>query len=204
MDTLKDLINNIPDILQYFVSGYIFISIFCWIASKKVNFTLQIIWSLIISFTITSFINAINISFLKCDFLNNIWGVTFLSIVLSTILAFIFGKIFRNKKFADKIVTQFGISLYGTIWENVITQKSAYLKIFLKEKKYYFQGSFYHIEDKDDKSWICIKQYQKCNMKDEVIYSQENTTNVNLVLKLSDVDYIELWDGDVIYESKNL
>lgn len=196
MVVLKDLIKIIPDILQYFVSGYIFISIFCWIASKKINLTVLLIWSAIISFTLTSFIKAINISFIKLNFLNNIWGISFLSIVLSIILAFIIGKRFRSKKFADKMVGKFGISPYDSIWENIITHKSAYLKIYLKDKNYYFQGSFYSIEDKDDKSWICIKQHQKCNMKDEVIYSQENTTNVNLVLKLSDVDYIELWDGD--------
>lgn len=60
MDIIKDLINNIPDILQYFVSGYIFISVFCWIASKKINLTVQAIWSLAISFTLAPFIRTIN------------------------------------------------------------------------------------------------------------------------------------------------
>lgn len=74
--TIKDIIELIPDILQYFVSGYIFISIFKSICSIRVDTLIQIIYSCVISFSLISGIRNINETWIHAAFLNGLWGLS--------------------------------------------------------------------------------------------------------------------------------
>lgn len=184
----------IPDILQYFVSGYIFIFIFNTICSKKIEPLMQLIYSGVISFSWVSLIRVLNLIWIKAAWLDNLWGIVFVSIMLSTISSIAISKIYISDWFHTFSVNSFGISPYDSVWRNVAKSKNgAVLKVFLKDKNYYVIGSLYSYEENGNESWFCMYKIEKCNLNHETIYSQSENDGAYFVFKIKDVDNVEIF-----------
>lgn len=194
--SLKDIITIIPDILQYFVSGYIFILIFKSICSKKIGATIQLIYSCVISFLFISLINGLNAVWIKSALLNNLWVISILSVFLSAIISVIISKIFISKWFHKFLVNCFGISPRASAFDNVIDCKNGTnIKVYLKDKDFYIVGHLFSFEDNGNDSWYCIHKQQKYNFNNELLYSQEDNENAHLLFNIKEVDYMEIFNG---------
>lgn len=191
---MQDIIKIIPDILQYFVSGYIFIFIYKNLCTKKINFSLQLIGSCVISFVWVSLINSVNAIWLDYDALNELWIIVIISILLSIIFSLIFSKIFLSKWFGRFLVHFFDVSPHSSIWRDVINTDGTYFKVYLKgNNDFYWGGSIYNWQENEDENWLCLHKPTKYNMKNEKIYSQGNNKNAYIAMKFKDVESIEIF-----------
>lgn len=191
--SLKELLTIIPDILQYFVSGFIFITVYKNICSKKIDAIIQFISSCVISFTLVSLIRAINSIWFQQVWLNNLWVIVSLSIVLSLVTSILFSKLFVSKWFHRFTVKYFGISPHSSVWRNIVTGDSASFKVYLKGKNFFWIGSLYSYEEKGDNSWFCLHKPIKCDMNGDPIYSQGDNDDAFLAFNIKDVESIEIF-----------
>ncbi len=69
--SLKDLIYIIPDLMNLFLSGFIFVSVYNCLNTRTNDMSLTIIWSLFISYLIKLFYSLIHIILLKNTLINS-------------------------------------------------------------------------------------------------------------------------------------
>lgn len=191
---IQQIINIIPSILQYFVPGYIFLTLYNWIMSKTSADNQKMIGSCVISFISISIIKALNSYLLKWNKLDtNIWIGAICSIFLCSIVSILFAKLFSCKK-VDRFINEiFSVSLHKEILDSLI-DKSANIKIYFKNKDYYFIGHLNSYSIEKGETMICVSQQIKYDFNDNEIYSQESTPNAYLLFNLKEVDYIEIFD----------
>lgn len=130
------LLDIIPDILQYFISGFIFVFIYKILCSKKIELSMQLIMSCVISFAWVSLINAINEIWLHNCHLSSLWVVVSISIILSAIASILFSKLVTSNWFHKKTVKYFGISPHNSVWRNITKSGSSNVKVYLRDKDY--------------------------------------------------------------------
>jgi hypothetical protein len=192
---IKNIIETIPEILQYFVSGYIFMTLFTFLASKVVDQSVKLICSCVVSFIWVSLIRSLNSVFIQSHILNSIWVISCLSCILSIICAIVFSKLYTNKNFKRFMVNTFTKTPHETVWRNVVDlETGTNLKVYLKGKDYYILGHLYSYEEKGNESWFCLHCPVFYTIKDNIsIYTQENNNNAFLAFNLQDVDMIEIF-----------
>lgn len=185
---IKDLLDIIPDILQYFVSGYIFIFLFTSITTKKIDQTISIIFSCVISFLWISFINVV---------IDNpsIWIVTSISCGLSILIAPLFGLIYRSNWFRNIAIKIFCQSPLSSIWDKVIDyKKGSNLKISLKDQQYFIIGHYDCHEKTEEDFWISLSAYIKVNSesKKTIVDFRKDPTKC-IVLNSRDIETVEIF-----------
>ena len=191
---LQQIIDIIPSILQYFIPGYIFLTLFNWITAKTQTESQKTIFSCVISFISISIIKTLNSFLFKWDLLNNnIWINVLFSVLLCTATSIPLAKLFSSNMVEKFVNDKFSISLHKEILDSLIN-KSANLKIYLKNKDYYFMGHLDSYSIEKGETMICVKQQIKCDFNDNEIYSQEHNPNAYMLFNLKEVDYIEIFD----------
>ena len=191
--SIKDIIGIIPEILQYFVSGFIFVFIFKTICSKKIDNTMQLIGSCVLSFIWVSLIKSLNEIIWGSCLLSNLWVIVMISILLSLITSLIFSKIYTSNCFRNRLVKWFGISPHNSVWDNVVNRKATNIKVYLKGKEFYWIGHLYSYEDNGNDSWFCIHKPIKYDQQNQMLYNQGNNENAYLIFKINDVECIEIF-----------
>jgi len=191
---LKEIIAIIPDILQYFVSGSIFVLIYRTVCSKKIEPFMHLVWSCVISFVWVSLIRTVNELWLRFCWLDSLWVVVSISIALSIIVSVALSMVLMSKWFRRLTVFCFGISPHSSVWRNVANGDSAYLKVYLKSKDFYWAGSLYSYEENGNESWICIHKPVKYNNNNTMLYTQGDNENAYLAFNLKDVESVELFN----------
>ena len=121
---ISEILSIIPDVLQYFVSGYVFLFFYKTICSKKIDSTMQLIGSCVISFSWVALLRAIDELYQGGNLFGNMWIVTAFSIILSVITSLAFSKIFISKGFHRLSVGLFGKTPHDSIWRNIIDSES--------------------------------------------------------------------------------
>jgi len=191
---IKDIIGMIPEILQYFVPGFIFIFIFRSLCSIKIDSSMQLINSCVISFIWVSLINMANEIWWNNCLVTNLWVIVTISILLSTLFSIIFSKIYVSNWFRRSLANWFGISPYSTAWDNIVSKHGTNVKIYLKDKPYYWTGHLYSYEDQGNNSWFCISKPVKRNSTDnKIIYNQGSAEGSYLAFRIGDVECIEMF-----------
>ena len=95
---LHFLIDIIPELVNLFLSGFIFMSMYTWITNKKIDISSITIWSLFISVLIKTFYSLLH-SFilLDCSFDENFKVIIY--VVTGFILPFVFIRLKNSKVF---------------------------------------------------------------------------------------------------------
>ncbi len=182
------IIDAIPKILQYFVSGYLFIILFVAVTTKKIDSSIRFIFSCIISFIWIALINAI---FTNID----IWLIVIISCALSLIFAPVFGRIYISKWFCSILVKFFNQSSLNSIWQKVINyENGTNLKVYLKNQPFYFIGHYDAHEKTENDPWFSVKGYIKYDIEtDDVISDYRGHEEIFIVFNLSEVATIEVF-----------
>lgn len=193
-----DIINSIPSILQYFVSGFIFVIIFQFLISRKFKNSTITISSCIISFTWVSLINLLDYLFNKPIF-SNLWFISLFSILLSIVTSILFSKLFLSKKFNKFLVRNYSVTQHESVWNNIIDyQNGTNIKVYLKNQPYYYIGHLYSHEENGLDSWFSISapmKYKEIDCGDDIlIFDQQGNTDAYLVFNLKDIEIIQLFN----------
>lgn len=180
---INQIISILPDILQYFVSGYIAVLIFKWTAAKKVPLNMQIILSCVISFVTISIIKTFNKQI-------DIWTSTLIAVLIDLIASLVLGWIINQKITKNLFVNLFNLTPFESRWDNCIDYKNgSNLKVYMKNKDYYFYGHYKGHEDKGENSWFSITEPCQYKKSDNSVLCEWGETN-QLVFRIKDVDYV--------------
>lgn len=178
-----------PNILKYFVPGFIFVSLFVVGVDKKPTKPTCYIWSCVISFITISMLEAITI--LSVD--DGVsWALIFIAIVIDAIVAVILSGVVRSNNWKEWVSTNFGAtSTDATISYFVDWKNGTNALIALKTEECQFAGAIDTVGDGDGDGMICLYDPIKFNMAGDEIYSHEGE-GVRIIIPIEDIKYIKL------------
>ncbi|WP_419724498.1 hypothetical protein [Terrisporobacter petrolearius] len=185
---MNDVIKNIPNILQYFIPGFIFFNIRSLHLSKQIkNDKFVVLNSIVISFMLVEVLKLI--PFLK----NNNY---FIVIVIGVILVFSKGYVYF--KLEDKIVSRFtkgkvtNENLFSILVER---EKGAWLRVYTKDVVYV--GKIFYTEDTyiDGNRYIILSSYQTLNYEFEILEDNSDDSYSKVMLNMRDIDMVEKVKG---------
>ena len=184
------MIKSIPDILQYFIPGYVFIKTFCFFTSKKQGDTFVLVISSIA-------VSAIIVALIQlCSFSINTWGFFSIYVLFAFLLAVGFAKLYTIKaaNFLTRLINYKSIS--ADIWGNIVDNKLGNtLQVYLKNRDIVYVGELFAYENDERDPWIALSDYV-CGTAEsrELFYSAvKDTRKTVVVINLRDVDRIELF-----------
>lgn len=196
---ITDLIKNIPELLNYFVPGYIFISIYNFMLLKKANVqesNFIILKSIAISYILKTLYDKIitqweiEVLYVEIDPLLNVTILLFISLILGYLLGLI-----GYSPVANKFLLRFGIhrTVKENIWANVI-KKGHYIRVFKKDysKSYCGQCTFYENDTREP--IIVLSRYVIYNDNADVICDYSNDDTASIVLNLKDFERVDVFD----------
>lgn len=196
IEFLVEIIKNVPNILQYFVPGIIFIMIIRIFSIKKFAENYTIIFSCVISYVFVSFVQTINELFIKEDVVKEPIVTSGIAVLFSLILGFWLALMFNSGWFKKITLKIFHKTLYDDIWQDVFDFKNGTnLKITIKDKPYYIIGHYRFSEEKGEESWMALSAYGKYSKEKNESIGQcyHDKENVIITIRMSDVEQIEVF-----------
>lgn len=197
---IHELINIVPDLINMFLPGYIFILIYGWMNAKKYNVTVLSIGSLFISYTISVFYTAVhNVILSSYDFNEAIKSLVYIAsgLIFSLIVIRL-----QNTELYKKLMRKINHkSIHDDIFDDIIDyDKKTKLQIYLKSSPVIYIGTFKTREENGCDSYISLINYVSMNKNSkEIIFNpQEKALNSSVVINLRDIERIE-----VIYEKES-
>ena len=181
--------------INLFLPGFIFMSIFNWLDNRKdMNVSLFIIWCLFISYIIQITCSAVHtILFVNTDI--NEFIKILIYVLLGGILPFIIIRIRNIKCVSNLIYKTNNKSLNSDIFDDVIDYQSpTMLQIYLKSSDVYYIGKFCCREEKGLESWVVLINYIVAKQDtNQIVYDpQKDKLKSTVMINLRDVDRIEL------------
>lgn len=190
VENLIQIINNAPEILAYFVPGFIFFYIVGAMTNVKCERdVVTFIFSVTMS-VITQFLFSFAHKFVLTSVLFSQGAKFFLYILLNIFLSFGFSLLYRSKHFSKIFAKAFIKSFYPTVWENCIDFKNGSMVYIETTSGEFVEGLFYMIEEKGKDSWIALDNYKVPN--NDLPFNVKEKFNARLLLKVSDIKYIQV------------
>ena len=175
------MIENIPEILQFFVPGFLFLSIYSFIRAMKIQECHLTLYSVVISYIIVVMIHLIFRSIIGWEFL-------LVSILIGILFGTIFAKLLDLPCFA-KVMRHLGRTANTNIWKDVIDfDLGTTVAITMKESKMQIFGTIDMIDETDGDPWVILRDYQQGDVP-----STNEPYLTRLALNLRDVERIELY-----------
>ena len=192
---LKDVLENIPLLLQYFIPGFVSVQVFYFFASKKSNeVQSKIIISAAVSYMLISIteIATANLDAIK----DSVLMKSGVAVSAGIILAVLFALVFRSKCFTKLLVRFFNKTPNDDIWMDVLDFKQgSNLKIYEKGKDYYITGHHFVNEEKGNESWFAVTAYSKKTIQeDKIIEDYSGDEKAIFAVRLSDIDHMEIFN----------
>lgn len=195
---LKDILENIPLVLQYFVPGFVTLSIFSFFSSKELKESQSgVIISAVVSYVLIAITELFADKVLILGSIrDSVLMKSGVAIIIGSIGAIICALVFHAKWFSDLLVKWFNKTPNDNIWMDIIDfKKGSNLKIYERGKNYYITGHHYANEEKGNDSWFAVTAYSKKSIEnDEVIEDHSLKEKDILAVRLSDVDHMEIFN----------
>lgn len=189
---MKDLLPIIPELIELFLSGLLFLTVYGWLNSKKYDISVLTLWSFFISYIIKAFYDLFDMNLKQSH-----TAATY--IITGVLLAFLITWL-RQTKFIKKVFTHFNHkSINDDIFDDVIDyDKRTMMSVYLKSSDLYYIGRFVYREEKGNDSWICLADYGTLDKQsNKIIYDPEEAAlKSSVVIPLSSVERIE-----IVYEN---
>lgn len=185
IENLSILIDIIPELINLFLPGFIFMCVYTKIFDKQIDISLITIWSLFISNLFETFYCFCHDLFFQSYSFNESTKI-FIYIIASLTLPFVIK--FLYKKLSFKINHE---TTNKNIFDDVIDfNKKTMMKVYLKGLNCFYLGTFSMLGESGKDPYISLINYalldkDTCN----VIYKQETSS---VVFNLNDVERIEL------------
>lgn len=191
---LIDLIYVVPDIINLFLSGFVFMTLFGWLNNKSFDISILSIWSLIISYVIKAFYATIHVFILNSlDF--DEYQKVLIYLVTAIILAFISTKLISTKCLKKLLYNTNNKSVNEDIFDDIIDyQKPTMMQIYLKDSDFYYIGKFAFREEKGLDSWLVLVDYcsVKRNTNKAIYVPSADNINSTVAINLSNIESIQL------------
>lgn len=191
---IKDLIYILPDLIELFLPGFIFIILYDFLNSKKIEISLVILWSLFISFIIKIFYSAVH-SFIFVDIDVAIPIKVIVYLLTATIIP-IFMTYMKNTNLADHFFKKLNYkTAHQDIFDDIIDYKDhIMMQIYLKNCNKLYIGRFVIREENGLDSWIVLEGYSQLDKNTkEVLYDPEpNGLNSTVAINLREVESLEI------------
>lgn len=204
MFNLKELISIMPDLINLFLSGFIFMKLYNWLNAKDENISTFIIWSLFISFLIKSFYTSLHLFI--CKEIIIVESIKIIIYALTGVfLAFICTCTKKSKRIQKFLFFIYNKSINDNVFNDLIDfKKPTNIKIYLKSSDYFYKGKFCYLEEKGLDSWIVLKNYIKSNKS--VNSDPEEIVNSAVVINLRNIDNMEFYyeNGSDVWEKMNM
>lgn len=196
--TLNDLIYIVPDLINLFLSGFIFIYTYNWINNIKMDVPILTLWSLFITALIKSFYSALHIIILPNIVFNESLKIIIYSIT-GFLLAIILTHFKKTKQFARLLYKINNKSINNDIFDDIIDyDKRTMMNIYIKSSDIYYVGRFSFREENGIDSWITLVEYccvdKKTNNK--LFDPSKGELCSSVTINLNNVERIE-----IIYEN---
>lgn len=197
INEFKNVLDNLPLILQYIVPGYLTIKWFGFTLSKKIDTKNLLIFSCAVSYCFLSLISLLRIQWFKSipdtAFINSA-----LSIILGIIIVSIITILSERKWFKKITVKLFHKTLNNDIWRDVLDlENGSNLKVYLKDKDYYLIGHHKNHEEKGNDSWLALSGFAKFDKETNKNYKYEpnyiNNEKIIITVRFSDIEHIEIF-----------
>lgn len=197
--TLHELIKIIPDLINLFLPGFIFMLVYGWMRNKKFDISIFIICGLFISNTIVIFYTTVH----KFLFPNYNFYEEFKSLVyIVSGLIFPFIAIYLTNTELFKIVLRKTNhkSMHSDIFDDMIDyNKKTMMQVYMKNSKTLYIGTFKFREEKGTDSYIALIDYASLNSdtKKTIFHPEKHNLVSSVVINLRDVERIEIiYDKD--------
>jgi len=197
---LKDLITIMPDVINLFLSGFIFVCTYNWL-NKKTDTSILTVWSLFISILIKSFYATLHNYILSGLSIPNSFKILILSstgFILALVCTYL-----KNTKFIKRgLYYANNKSIHDDIFDDIIDyNKRTMMRVFIKSSNVYYLGRFSFGEEKGLDSWISLIDY--CcvdkNTHDTLFDPDNGGLCSSVVINLKDIERIE-----IIYENDSV
>lgn len=192
--TPKDLLYMIPDLINLFLSGFIFMYTYNWLNNKKNDISLMTLWSLFISFLLKSFYSALHTIVLSDIKIYDSIKIIIFSIT-GFLLAILFTYLKKTRFFTGLLYKINNKSINDDIFDDIIDyDKKTMMNIYLKSSDIYYIGRFSFREENGINSWISLIDYYCVDKKtNNVVFNPEGGgLNSSVVINLSNIERIEL------------
>lgn len=191
---------NIAIIMQYFVSGFIFLNIISYLCSKKMDKNYMLLLSCIISYVLVSFITYLCNICKRTDISSDAFNVSALTVIIAILLALLLSYFLMKKDTNKLLVKYFHKTFHDDIWHDVLDlENGSNLKVYLKNEPYYIIGHHKNHEENGNDSWLALSGFAKFNKKTNRPYKGEpsylENNNVIITIRLSDVEHIEIFNS---------
>ena len=193
-DIVKEIINGLPQIVQFFVPGAIFLSVFYFITYTKVKqddskyFVFKSIIASYIIFGTTNFLSQLIFNLFHTIVLGRLY-----QFICAVVLGYIVAKFYESVLF-DKILKYLGIArnVQPDFWKDVIDYKNGtYIKAYPKTDEKVYYGSVYKVEESEGNRYIMLKECDVLDINGNVlIYGSVEENGV--IFNTSDLGKIEI------------
>lgn len=165
--------------------------------SKNKENKSTIVISCVTSYLLLALLSLIRVKFFK-TLPNTAIVNSALSSIIGIVLSVVISIIYNNKRFKAITVKLFHKTPYNDIWRDIIDlDEGSNLKVYLKNKDYYFIGHHKNHEEKGDNSWLVLSAFAKFdvntnqNYKNEPSYLDKN--DIYVTIRFSDIEHIEIF-----------
>lgn len=200
INELTAIINNIPNLLQYYVPGIIFIYIVKTGFSKKFSAWTINVAGCVISYVLLCFATLIRAKWDLLSSLKPIYANSIFAIALALILGFLLLHLITKQEFTQFMAEYFNMTLNDDIFYDVIDFKGgSKCKVTLKGKDFYIIGDMDYLGDKTDTDQqIVLRAYSQYKIGDDedAIISYDGNPYAKIVIRYSDIDMMEIFNSE--------
>ena len=190
---IREIILQIPLILEYYIPGLIFIRLFLFGISKKCTSNI-IIYSIVASYFIKYILESVDkvwLSSLGMGVSHNL----FISSAFAIILSYACVRIYNNKSIKTVIGNITHKSINNNIWQDRIDFDNCSILYILDRSGKRYIGVFDYCEENGMDSWISLKDY--VIIENGKRYHTEPMINNNdkLLINMRDILTVEIYDN---------
>lgn len=198
MNTIKEIVEQLPYIMTYFVEGYLFIMIYKYIVVKKTDSNTKNLFlkCVIASFIIKSIVD-LCLGFLNITVTSSA-KYTILLCAISLFTGYICGKLAIAKWF-QAILFKLGIQRTPNdrVWDDVLNNNQECWVCLKspKENNTQYLGLYQYCEEYEREPLIALSHYQVLDMDGNIIDNQSKSGNI-ILLNTKNFEKVEILYGE--------
>lgn len=187
---IDDIIASIPNILQYFVPGYIGVFCFQFAGSKQYSREAKVVASCVLSFILITLCNLVHQLAPNAVILGSMYLQVAAASVAAAVLGIIGAIVVKSQWYCKACLRFFAVSPRTNVLEGALDRPdgtNVYVH-FKGGKNYYIYGHLAGYDTKDDDKWLYISEPRRCNLDGST--DRQFDRDDGYLCRLADVDYM--------------
>lgn len=190
INIITNLINELPNIIESIMYGYIFLFIYRWVSQRDVtNTKYTVIVSVILNYILVTIYG----------YVDKYAPFSYISInpvikhaIYSFLLGFIIGMILRSDSY-NEILRDLGVGrdTICNIWDNVV-KDGTWLRVYTKDPNISYLGQVVKSEPLKENPKIILFKYQVLGKDGQVIDDCSKNEDEQVIINTDDFDRIEI------------